>query len=574
MTKYTPTIVLIFWLVLIGSAPGLAADEYTFEGYGYGHGIGMCQWGAKGRADSGQTYQQILSRYFQGTQVTSNYSVPSRVRVRLFGSSNLSRAYIEGGGSTTFNFIKTDGSYVYKGAIGKWAIVSTSTGLLRLIKPDGTIGADNLTGPIIATNTLGSLVVYNASGSRYHAYEGSIYIYPNSSASFYLVNYVQFEPYYLYGLGEVPSSWPYQALYAQAIAARSYAIRNMKPQDKFDLYDSVASQVYVGVDKINEVSNGTNWGARWKKAVDDTASKVITYNGAVISAYYFSSCGGHTENVELAWPNASPQPYLKGVSDIDSSGKAFCQQSGNSSFSWSKTISKADFESKLGIPNIANLRVTKMGVSPRISQLEIVQSNGIKTSMQGNTFRLKLGLKSTWISNMGGTFPDVPLDYWAFTQIEDLAKRGVITGYTDGKFKPEVAVTRGQFSKMLCIALGIPTGSASSFNDTPGHWAEPYIAALVNQEIIRGYPDGTFRPDRSITRAEISAIISRAMGLSPGSSPASFPDIADHWAKSDIEIMASNGLVNGYADGYFKPDLNAKRCEVAVIIYRMFGFVQ
>jgi hypothetical protein len=205
MWKYAFAIILIISFILVGTAPGLAVDTYTFKGYGYGHGIGMCQWGARGRADSGQTYQQILGHYFQGTRVTGNYSVPGTVRVRLFGSSNLSKAYVEGENSTVFNFIKPDGTYAYRGATGKWAIVPTSTGLLRLIKPDGTVGADNLAGPVIVSNTAGALTVYNASGSRYHSYEGSIFIYSTGSASLYLVNSIQFEPYYLYGLGEVPS---------------------------------------------------------------------------------------------------------------------------------------------------------------------------------------------------------------------------------------------------------------------------------------------------------------------------------------------------------------------------------
>jgi len=574
MRKKTLLILLTFLLAVTSVTPGFASNEYTFKGYGYGHGIGMCQWGAKGRADKGQTYQQILTHYYQGTQVTGDYKVPETVRVRLFDKANLNKAYVEGEGSSAIDFVNPDGTYAYRGATGKWSIEPTSAGLLKLIAPDGTCAADNLTSPIIATNATNNITVYNASGARKHTYKGSIYVYSTGSAALYLINYVRFEPEYLYGLGEVPSSWPYQALYAQAVAARSYAIKNMKPQGEFDLYDSVSSQVYTGVDKINETSGGTNWGARWKKAIDDTMGQVVTYNGAVISAYYFSSCGGHTENVELAWTNSSPQPYLKGVNDIDSSGKPYCQQSGNtSSFSWTTKITKADFESKLGIANIASLKITKKGASPRISELEIIKTDGTKTSMAGSTFRSKLGLRSTWIYQLGGIFPDVSFEYWAAIQIADLAERGIITGYPDGTFKPETAVTRGQFAKMLCLALGIPAGGSSKFSDTAGHWAEQYITALANQEIVGGYPNGTFKPDAQITRAEISAIISRSLDLESGTNQATFSDIEGHWAKDDIQIMASNTLVTGYPNGTFKPNASAKRSEVATIIYRMFGFM-
>ncbi len=564
---------LAVFLVLSASHV-LAADQYTFKGYGYGHGIGMCQWGAKGRADAGQTYRQILAHYFQGTTITGSYNVPSTVRVRLFGSSNLSKAYVEGEGSSVFDFVKTDGTYAFKGATGKWSVVPVTGGLLKLVKPDGTVAADKLAGPIFVTDASNPIEVYNAGGSRYHSYKGSIYVYPVDATHLYLVNYVGFEPDYVNGLGEVPSSWPYDALYSQAIAARTYAIKMMKPQDKFDLYDSVQSQVYIGVDKVNEASGGTNWGARWAKAVADTRGQVITYNGAPIAAYYFSSCGGYTENVELAWPNASAEPYLKGVDDRNSAGKAYCQQTGNTSFSWTKVISKTDFESKLGISGVANLVITKTGVSPRISQLSIKKADGSATTMRGDTFRSKLGLKSTWIYQMGGTFPDVSMGYWAFTQIEDLNKRGIIAGYSDGTFKPEVVVTRAQFAKMLCLAEGIPAGGSSTFTDVKGHWAEPYISALVGKGIIGGYPDGTFRPEARISRAEICSVISRAMDLSAGSIKNSFPDIEGHWAKSDIQLIASNGIVTGYTDGNFRPNASANRAEVSVIIYRMLAFAQ
>ncbi|HCG98592.1 MAG TPA: hypothetical protein DE036_01940 [Actinobacteria bacterium] len=574
MRKKLSVLIILVSLVFLYATPILAASDYTFKGYGYGHGIGMCQWGAKGRASAGQTYEQILTHYYQGTQVTKDYAVPATVRVRLFDKANLTKAFFEGENASPVDFVKTDGTYAYQGAVGKWSVISNEQGLLSVVGPDGTVGAENLASPIIATNAADNIIVYNASAKRFHSYKGSMYIYSTGAAALYIVNYVQFEPFYLYGLGEVPSSWPYDALYAQAIAARSYAIKGMKPQATFDLYDSVSSQMYVGVDKINETSNGTHWGASWQKAIDDTAKQVATYNGAPITAYYSSSCGGHTENVELAWLSSSSQPYLKGVSDKDSSGKAYCQQSGNSSFSWLASFSKADLESKLGVTGFSSVKVTKTGASPRIAQLEIIKSDGSKTTMAGSTFRSKLGLKSTWIYQMGGVFPDVALDYWAAAQITNLVERGVISGYPDGLFQPELPVTRSQFAKMLCLALGISSAGTSEFTDSQGHWAEGYIQALALRGVVGGYPDGTFKPEAQISRAEICAIIARALDLTQGPAQTTFPDIADHWAAPNIQLIASNSIVNGYTDGSFKPNASAKRSEVSAIVYRMFGFVQ
>ncbi|HEY3375706.1 MAG TPA: SpoIID/LytB domain-containing protein [Candidatus Aquicultor sp.] len=558
-------------ILLIGS-PAFAECQYTLKGFGYGHGIGLCQWGAKGRADAGQTYSEILTHYFQGAQLSGNYAGPASVRVRLFGASNLAKATVEGVNGSALDFVKTDGTYAYQGAKGQWSVAANPDSTLRIISPEGSTTVDRLVAPLVITsNSDTNMTVYNTNGKRFHVYSGAMYIYPAAKSTVYLVNNVGFEPYYLNGLGEVPSSWPYDALYSQAVAARSYAIANMHPQSTFDLYDDTRSQVYVGVDKINETSGSTNWGARWAKAVADTNGQVMVYDGKVISCYYYSSCGGHTENIELAWSGSTAKPYLKGVSDLDSSGKAYCQQSGNSSFSWQQAIAKSTFESKLGITGITGVAITKTGASPRIVELKITKTDGSCTAMSGATLRTKLGLKSTWVAQITGTFPDVSLGYWAFPQIEDLAAKNVIGGYSDGRFKPTATVTRAEFAKMLCLALNIPTGGTSTFVDVNGNWAESYISALVAKGITNGYSDGTFRPSALITRAEICTIIARAKTLTTGSKPASFPDISSHWAETSIELVASNGIVTGYPEGAFKPGANATRAEIAVIISRMLA---
>lgn len=571
-------------LLTINIPQSLAADTYTLKGYGYGHGIGLCQWGAKGRADSGQNYQQILESYFQGTHVTSRDDITKQIRVRLFGKSNLSKAQVEGEKLVPISFVKTDGTFVtdgtnvYRGMSGKWAVMPSTGGCLKLARPDGTIAVDNVASPVIVTGdttgTASSLVVYNASGKRNHSYTGSIYIYSAGPSALYLVNYVDFEPNYLNGLGEMPSSWPYDALYSQAIAARSYAIACMKPQATFDVYDSTASQVYVGLDKIRETSaSGYRWGARWEKAVQDTRGQVITYNGVAIPAYYSSSCGGHTESIELSWLKSKAQPYLQGISDLDSSGKPYCQHEKNTSFSWTKSISKSEFLTKLGVTGVANVKVTKRGLSPRLVELKITQKDGTsKVIIVGDSIRTKLGIKSAWIDQMYGLFPDVQMDHWAFNQIEELAGKAIIKGYDNKTFNPTKAVTRGEFSKMLCTALNMISGeSTTTFSDMGGHWAEPFITILASRSIISGYSDGTFKPDAQITRAEICTVIARATTLAQSSTSVPFSDVEGHWAKNNIELVASNRIVNGYMGGIFKPDSNATRAEVSAIIFRVLG---
>jgi hypothetical protein len=223
----------------------------------------------------------------------------------------------------------------------------------------------------------------------------------------------------------------------------------------------------------------------------------------------------------------------------------------------------------LGITGISGIEITKKGVSPRIVELEIKKSDGTTAKMTGQDFRTKLGIKSAWVYRIGGTFPDVPIDFWAFGQVEYLSEKGIIQGYADGTFKPSAIVTRGQFVKMLAVALNIPATGKSNFTDTSGNWADPYIAALSSKSIVNGFEDGSFRPDVMITRAEICAIIARAKALSKGSINVTFNDTSNHWALNMIDIVASNGIVTGYTGGEFKPDAGATRAEVVAMIYRM-----
>ncbi len=105
---------------------------------------------------------------------------------------------------------------------------------------------------------------------------------------------------------ESPASWPIEALKAQAVAARSYAYRSTGGSGSFDVYCTTASQMYGGADGETAATN---------KAVTATKGIVPTYQGTPIVAYFFSTSGGHTENIENVWTSAAPVPYLKGVSD-------------------------------------------------------------------------------------------------------------------------------------------------------------------------------------------------------------------------------------------------------------------
>jgi len=166
------------------------------------------------------------------------------------------------------------------------------------------------------------------------------------------------------------------------------------------------------------------------------------------------------------------------------------------------------------------------------------------------------------------TFPDVASSHWAATYIEGLVTAGIISGYTDGTFKPSNHITRAEFAKIACVAAGLsPISGDASFSDTAGHWAAGYIEAAKAAGIIGGYADGTFRPNAMITRAEIAKIVVGAAGLATDTSGAGFSDIAGHWASDYILTAANNGIVGGYTDGTFKPNAHATRAEASKMVY-------
>lgn len=125
-------------------------------------------------------------------------------------------------------------------------------------------------------------------------------------------------------------------------------------------------------------------------------------------------------------------------------------------------------------------------------------------------------------------FSDV--DMWAKDSINELASASVVNGYPDGTFKPDNSVTRAEFITMLMRIIG-ETGTSSEFSDVKGHWAEKHIAKAAEYGYIGGYPDGTLRPDNNITRAEALVILSRVFGFDNSGSVSKFADVTwDHWA--------------------------------------------
>lgn len=145
--------------------------------------------------------------------------------------------------------------------------------------------------------------------------------------------------------------------------------------------------------------------------------------------------------------------------------------------------------------------------------------------------------------------------------------KAYVSGYSDGTFRPQQSATRSEVASMLYGLLDnqYKTGSSSGFKDISGHWAEVQISGVAAAGIMQGYSDGTFRPNTSITRAEVATIIAYLFDENPkGSAP--FSDIDGHWAAKYISKAYQLGLIAGFADGTFKPDQKVTRGQLVAMI--------
>jgi stage II sporulation protein D len=350
-------------LAAVSSLFAFAAPQssavFVVEGRGFGHGIGLSQYGAFGFAEHGRSYRQIVDHYFTGTRLGSAGN--EKVRVLVGGGDHVS---FSGAKRACGKGLKESKGYRFERSGAGVALASAGgTRLAACGDSGGARGGSTITyagrgalrGELLAIASGGGLNVVNRLGIDEYV-KGVI---PN----------------------EMPSSWPGDALRAQAVVARSYALSTTVDGDGFDLYDDTRSQVYDGKDSETGATN---------KAVKATAGEVVESNGQIAVTYYFSTSGGETESIQFAFPGSEPRPYLKGVRDPYDVESPYHR--------WKETFSRGELESRLGgyvRGRLEEIDVVKTGVSPRIVRAKVRGTRGSET-IGGVTLQGQLGLRSTW----------------------------------------------------------------------------------------------------------------------------------------------------------------------------------
>ncbi|HEX7254391.1 MAG TPA: SpoIID/LytB domain-containing protein [Gaiellaceae bacterium] len=332
---------------------------FLVTGRGWGHGVGMSQWGANGFARRGHDYRRILTHYYRSA--TIGKAPVAKVRVLLAGSKPTLTI------SSEAPFRVRDASGRTRTLVGKQVIGPGLT-----VKVKGVKKRTALAPPLVFLPGDEPLHL----GRRFR---GTIQV-DRVGRRLRAINVVGLEQY-LYGVvpAEVPDDWAPEVLKAQAVAARSYALATRKVGGAFDLFPDVRSQVYRGVDEEEESTN---------EAVDETAGEVLTYGGRLVTAYFHSTSGGRTASVQDVWAGSKPTPYLTGVEDP--------YDSISPHHTWGPVvIPAARFQRVLKTTGrLLDVRTTTNG-SGRANAVVGVGTGG-ERSGKASDVRRELGLRSTW----------------------------------------------------------------------------------------------------------------------------------------------------------------------------------
>jgi len=355
--------------LLAGGVAEASSSQLVVRGAGFGHGVGMSQWGARGMAARGASAEAILRHYYRGTRVSRLTSEPT-VRVALQWGHR--EATVAGASSIGGLRVRPDRSYRLRRA-GSGVRITTAGAKPRRVgrAPSGV----RVTGPV-PLRVAGRA----ADGVVDGTFRGALEVLPDGDGVL-VVNELGLEDY-VRGVitGESPADWPAAALRAQAIAARTYAITSSVGGRPFTQWPDVRSQVYRGV--AGETATGD-------AAVRATARRVVTVGGRPVTTYFFAASGGRTEDVEHVF-GGEPRSWLRSVRD-PAEGNAPLHR-------WRRTFSRASADrrvARFGVGALRGIEVLRTGSSPRIVRARVTGTRGSKV-VDGGALQRAFALPDRW----------------------------------------------------------------------------------------------------------------------------------------------------------------------------------
>ncbi len=647
------------------AAVGVITPDVRIHGGGWGHGVGLSQFGAYAMALDGATPSDILTYYYPGTEVSDDdRSSVQRIRVGLrTGTTESAITALDA--PVTWQACDPEDLPALNGRVpaGRCtAWFEQPAGQRLRVKPLPSTGAatengtqthvgedfsalvdlqpaegEDPNGPIAVPN--GGVLIERQEGANWiphRAYatpddgrgssllpvvravhgdgrieaqsaDGTARRYafgwrdlhlvgqPIDTPDDYLLAVVQdvdTVERYLRGLAEVPASWPDATLQAQAIAGRTYAMRGSRGGAcRCDRLATPADQVYIGESKVEGAQ-----GQRWADAVAATADRVLTYQGDFALTFYSSSHGGRSENIEDSWAyGTTAVPYLRSVEDPYSADPRV----NNSRATWTATSTNAAMASLLSagqpqpIVRVERLRVRSStdGGTPREVDVSGVTAAGERVTftttlearyakgIAGAAMRRHLVVQggagdrlfSSQITRFGfapfidddGTNHEYAIT-WAY-------EAGIVRGVGDDRFAPRRSVTRAQMASYLVNTFAIPPATLDgAFTDVPPDATHrENIDALVAAGITAGFGDGTYGPDRAVTRAQMATFLAKTLGWVT-EQRGTFSDVSENDVHgANIEAIAERGVTTGCdAERYCGGD-PVQRGQLATFLQRV-----
>jgi stage II sporulation protein D len=357
-------VALVSAVAAAGATFARASTALIVTGHGWGHGVGMSQWGAYGYALHGWKYRRILAHYYPGTKMGHVGELHVRVLLARGASS------VTVGCAT--QMVVTDGKRLTrKLPAGTYGVGS------KLVFPVRRHAAGFSFGRFAVLDCPRAPLEFD--GREYH---GTLAL-RSQGGGVSVINGLSLDTY-LRGVvpSESPSHWPVAALEAQAVAARSYAVAELHPDSWYDLVPTTADQVYGGVRAERPRSD---------HAVNATLGEVLTYGDQVARTYYSSSSGGRTEAVQDAWRGSAPIPYLRSVPDP--------YDTYSPHHDWGPyNLSASQLASRLGLGSaVESVHVQRDG-SLRAESVGFRLASGAEVTRSGAGVARALHLLSTWFS--------------------------------------------------------------------------------------------------------------------------------------------------------------------------------
>ena len=405
----------------IGQARVLATEEspadpcappegFSLTGSGYGHGVGMSQWGARAMANAGMDATSIVSYYYPGTQVIpvqDDMEISVNVEYKKVRVDMQSEALDASGGALEVSV----GGVVIQGSPADVFQFQSSGGQVEVVKITGGVSTVVGVGPSATARPVGATLVHVTNKARGLSVAGSRFRYgyievtpvaASGKVKLNAVNRLRLHDEYLYGVAEVSNSWPDAALQAQVLAARTYALSKIDAGLRKscnchldDGYGPFSDQAFAGWSK-----QASAQGERWVNAVNATTTApnvglAILKDGKAIKAFYSSSNGGASQAVADAWGGAG-LPYAVSVPD------PYSVDPSNPDASWTKVITQAEAAQAFGVAGVWQLAVTERFASGAVKTLAATLADGSIVTKTGNEMRSSLGLKSNYVTAIDG----------------------------------------------------------------------------------------------------------------------------------------------------------------------------